>query len=209
MAAISESAAFEAAILNLGPPIVLAREQWVLAVRAYEQLRATPDWDAQRRRVELVVYLTSLDYELKLMLQRFHQDVDNRAMWERLLALEVVEAVRGVPKRLGVLLKASGASVAERTPYMKASQRFSETAREAQSEKPIWEMITRMRNEVTAHHGGRGEDPFLAHVAWASASEQNRAAGTPSHRSLISQHAVSIGSAVQDIGVMLSNELPS
>lgn len=201
---VDEDQKFRAAVDNLKASAEHAREQWVLAAQAYRQMRAGEDWPVVKPLAELTVYLTSLDYELKVLLHRYHSDVENRAVWERFLALEVYEAVEAVPKRLGAILRHADGRSIEFCKYKEANTVFSATVKAIREDQPVWDLVKRMRNEVTAHHGSKGDDPMLAHVAWALASEENRAKGLQSHRSKVSEYAVKIGSAVQQIGALIS-----
>lgn len=201
---IDEDARFDAAVENLRESADRAREQWVLAAQAYNVFRARPDWVKHKLVVELAVYLTSIDYEMKVLLHRFHTDVENRAVWERFLALEIHEATVAVPKRLGAMMRGRPAPSAEFLRYKEANSVFSTAVKQVQDDKDTWSLIKRMRNEVTAHHGSNGDEPLLVHVAWALSSEENRVRGVRSHRSQIAEFAVTIASAVQEVGARIA-----
>ena len=201
---VDEDQKFQVAVDKLNSSAERAREQWVLAAQAYRQMRARTDWPVVKPLAELTVYLTSLDYELKVLIYRHHSDVENRAVWERFLALEVYEAVEAVPKRLGAILRRADARSSEFRNYKEVNSIFSATVKAIREDQPVWDLIKRMRNEVTAHHGSKGDDPMLAHVAWALASEEHLSKGLQSHRSKVSEYAVRIGSTVQQIGVLVS-----
>jgi hypothetical protein len=199
-----EDKRFDAAVAGLKESAERAREQWALAAKTYRAMRAGKGWESVKSLAELTIYLTSLDYNLKVLLHTYHTDVGNRAVWERYLALEVYEAVDAVPKRFGLLLRQKADTSPQRDRYKEANAAFSKTVRSIRDDKVTWELIKKMRNEVTAHHGSKGNDAMLTHVAWALASDENRVKGVKSHRSKVSEYAGSVGRTIQQVGTLLS-----
>jgi hypothetical protein len=98
-----EARNFQTAVGNLVPSIETAREAWEFAGKAYENFSGRANWEDHRAAFELILYLASVDYEIKTLLHQFHVDFVNRAVWEKYLGLALCEGIPTVQNFPGLI----------------------------------------------------------------------------------------------------------
>ena len=199
---------FQAAVKNLVPSIATARESWEFAGKAYSALSGRPDSEDHRVFVELVLYLASLDYETKTLLHQFHLDLENRAVWEKYLGLTLYEGIPTVQKLSGAYRIKLRQQEGEDSPKLAGMQRamvkFNSEVKVVRGDTTFWAMLTRLRNEVAAHHTGRRDSAMSLQASWAVASENSRTRDYHSNMSMIGQYSLLLGRAVQTLGEDIS-----
>jgi hypothetical protein len=184
--------------------IPVARKQVELAARFCEAGPSQPHWDSRRPVVELIFYLCKLDYDIKVLVLHFFTDLDNRAIWERYLALELHEALHTLPKAISrariEIAKPTTASHMDLSRFDAAVAAYRREAKKIQSDKDFIRALSLVRNGVAAHHGlskGKGMD---ASIAWTlNACRLTQSYATPFH-SQVAEYAVKLGRAIQDLG---------
>jgi hypothetical protein len=78
--------------------------------------------------------------------------------------------------------------------------KFNAEVNVIRNDKDLWAMLTRLRDEVTAHHTDRRDAAMSLHASWAVASENSRTRNYHSNESVIGQYCLLFARAVQTWG---------
>lgn len=186
-------AEYAAAVSSLLPAIESARSDWQRVAIEIHQLEKDPDWENLKPAAELILYLTNLDYEIKVLVQRVHVDFDNRGVWEKYLGLALFEGITAVPKVVGrvvtdLVLK-TGRESEQVARVRAAATLYNAAVRHIRADTDFWALLGRLRNETSAHHTGKGESLMATHSLWARSVGYATATGVVANESMISIYA--------------------
>src|SRR5690625_3166710 len=116
---------------SFGKSVVRAREQVELSARFIVLMQTAPDWPSHRPGLELIFYLVSMDYEIKVLVQQFMASRENRAVWEKYLALYISEVLDLAPvvisRAIHEVSKEETVSKADPERYKEAAAGFKES----------------------------------------------------------------------------------
>jgi hypothetical protein len=182
-----------AAVSSLLPAIESARSDWQRVAIEMHQLEKDPAWDDLKSAAELIMYLTNVDYEVKVLVQRVHVDFDNRGVWEKYLGLALFEGITAVPIVIGRvvadLTRRNGRESEQVKRVKSAANSYNAAVKHIRADAAFWTLLGRLRNETSAHHSGKGESPMAAHSLWARSVGYAAATGVVSNESKISHYA--------------------
>ena len=197
-------AAFDRAVESLSPSIEKARSDWQMTALEFRAHQNQSDWRDHKAAMELILYLANLEYELKVLLQRFHQDFVNGAVWEKYLGLALFEGVTAVPRMAARvrqdLSRKLGRDNEMVLNFDAATKRFNLTAKQFRADTEFWQLLMRIRNESAAHHTGKGDNLMEMQALWALSTGYLGVTGAHSSESRIGRYALELGRAAHRLG---------
>ena len=197
-------AAFDCAVASLSPSIEKARSDWQMTALEFRVHQNRPDWQDYKAALELILYLTNLEYELKVLLQRFHQDFVNGGVWEKYLGLALFEGISAVPRMAARVRQDLSTRLGRDNQTVQnldaATKRFNLTVKQFKADTEFWQLLVRIRNESAAHHTGKGDNLMEMQALWALSKGYLGVTGAHSSDSRIGHYALALGRAAQRLG---------
>jgi hypothetical protein len=194
---------FEAVVESLSDAVAVARDQWQYVAVEFNAARKLDNWDEVKPAFELILYLTNLDYEIKVLVQRIHVDFANRGVWEKYLGLALYEGISAVPKLTGRVLthltKTVGRDSEQVASIRAAAKAFNAAVLHIKTDKEFWDLLEHLRNETSAHHTGKGDNLMETHALWALTAGLTTVTDVPSSQSKISHRSTELALAARQL----------
>lgn len=170
-----------------------AREQYERIMVHLAERSAFVTDGRERRAMEIMATVVTMDYELKVLLLQSLDHPQDREVWEKYLALALWATVEELPSSVGKDAAEAGRAYKTALQPLRADQGFM-TA------------MTEVRNHVAAHHHLRRGDHWLAQWHLSKIAEKHN--GRTVLRSKFVSHAATALEALKVLGRGLSREYP-
>lgn len=161
-----------------------------------------PDWASHRPGVELIFYMTLIDYETKVLVHRLLESPEDRYVWEKYLALHLHEVLERTPVAISEAIREmtqpGSASKADPELYKAAARQLREDLLPIRQDAGFMKALRLIRNAVAAHHIDKKTTTMDPSITWmlTVATQRNRG-GTPMSSQIL-EYSVKAATAVQD-----------
>lgn len=187
---------------NFASAVEEAREKAEATAYVIVSARKLADWESHRPGIELIYYLTLVDYETKVLIHRLLESPNDRYVWEKYLALHLHEVLEQVPKAVSNAIREMDrpgtASKADPKLYKAASKQLGINLRLIRRDTDFMKALRTIRNTVAAHHADSKNSSMESSIAWMLTSATQRDMGSTPMTSQILEHAVHAAWCFQD-----------
>lgn len=179
----------------------VARETAEMTAKYIADAKSKANWGSHKPGLELIFYISLIDYETKTLIHRLLSSPDDRYIWEKYLALHLYEVLESAPAMISRAIQEmespGSASKADPRKYKEAAREFRKALNPIRKDTDFISALTTIRNSVAAHHRDRSASSMDASIAWMLANVSHRThRGTPLQGQVL-DYSLRVGFAVQ------------